>query len=56
VSEHEHLWHEDARGVVRCAFQGCTAEPTELQAAEVVAEAESAAAMRFELVWGGRVP
>ena len=40
-----HLWYVSAAGVVRCALQGCDAEPTEMQAAEAVAEAELAASM-----------
>jgi hypothetical protein len=43
--------HEDARGVVRCAFQGCDAEPTDLEAAEAVADAEARAARWLELDW-----
>jgi hypothetical protein len=54
VTDHDHLWHEDARGVVRCAFQSCTAEPTELEAAETLAQAELVAAMRVELIYRGR--
>ena len=46
-----HLWYVNAAGVVRCALQGCAAEPTALEAAEAVAEAELAASMRVELDW-----
>jgi hypothetical protein len=52
MSDHElHLWHEGADGIVRCALMGCDAEPTELQAAEAIAEAELAAGRRIELNW-----
>jgi len=52
VTDHPaHLWHLDAAGVVRCALMGCDAEPTELEAAEAIAEAELAAGRRIELDW-----
>ena len=54
MTDHVHLWHEDALGVVRCAFQGCTAEPTELEAAQVIADAERSAATRVELDWAAK--
>ena len=51
-SDHSfHLWHQDAAGIVRCAHQGCTAEPTELEAAEAIAEGEARALRRIEIIW-----
>jgi hypothetical protein len=44
-TNHQHLRHEDATVVIRCAFQGI-AEPSELEAAEMLAEAELASSMR----------
>jgi hypothetical protein len=52
MSDHGlHLWHERADGVVCCALMGCDAEPTELEAAETIAEAELATKRRIELDW-----
>jgi len=50
-----HLWHEDARGVVRCAFMDCPAEPTAIEAAEVLAEVEVATRMRVAIYYAATV-
>ena len=51
MTDHRHLWHEDAAGEVHCAFVSFDAEPTEPEAAEAIADAETRAAIRVELDW-----
>jgi hypothetical protein len=36
-----HIWDPTARGVVRCAFQDCQAEPSPEDAAQAIADAEA---------------
>jgi hypothetical protein len=52
MSDHpQHVWHLRADDTIRCAHQDCQAEPTELQAAEVLADVETRTAMRIDLDW-----
>ncbi len=55
MTDHQHLWHERADGTIGCALQGCGAEPMVLQAAEVLAELETRAAISsmVGLTWAG---
>ena len=50
----QHVWHLRADGTIGCGLQGCVAEPTELEAAEVLADAEARAASRIELDYRSR--
>jgi hypothetical protein len=49
-----HIWHPDARGVLRCGFQDCPAEPTPEDAAWAIAEAEARFRSRVDIDYGRR--
>jgi hypothetical protein len=51
MDQPQRVWHLRTDGTIGCLLQGRIAEPTELEAAEVLADGESTARMLVELDW-----